>query len=86
MSQLTYSWLFIYLERLGFQDKSPSDFERVFEHPEQGTLFAFTLQGDDSLDRPLRGADLTSVQFRLEQLGLLTGSLADLADRSSQVP
>lgn len=84
MANITYQWLFKYLEQLGFEDSSPSDFERVFEHSEHGILFAFSMLDDVSVDRSVRDADITSVEFRLQQLGLLSGSLADARPRLSE--
>ena len=84
MAQITYEWLFAYLERLGFEESSQSDFERVFEHSVHGTLLAFSMLDDAAVDRPVRDADITSVEFRLQQEGLLSGSLADLRARISE--
>lgn len=78
MAQITYERLFAYLMRLGFEDTSQSEFDRVFKHSEHGTLLAFSMLDDASVDRPVRDADITSVEFRLQQEGMLAGSLADL--------
>ncbi len=85
MSQITYQWLFAYLERLGFEDSSQTDFERVFEHSELGILLAFSMLDDISLDRPVRDADILSAEFRLQQAGLLSGPLTDTALRLSEL-
>ena len=85
MAQITYKWLFTYLERLGFKDTSPSEFERVFEHSEHRILLAFSMLGDAAVDRPVRDADVASVEFRLQQEGLLTGALADVTPRLSEL-
>ena len=85
MSQVTYQWLFAFLERLGFEDSSQSDFERVFEHSELGILLAFSMRDDTSIDRPVRDADIISVEFRLQQEGLLSGQLADVSSRLSEL-
>ncbi len=77
MAQITYKWLFAYLERLGFEDSSRSEFERVFEHSELRILLAFSMLDDAAVDRPVRDADATSVEFRLNQEGLLSGALTD---------
>ena len=77
MSRITYEWLLSYLMQLGFEDSSPSDSERVFEHPAHGTLFAFSMMGNASVDREVRDADIRSVEFRLQQEGLLSGTLAN---------
>ena len=36
---------------------------------------------DASVDRPVRDADIMSVEFRLQHEGMLSGSLADLFSR-----
>jgi hypothetical protein len=79
LDQITYEWLFAYLKQLGFADSSRSDFERIFEHSELQILLAFSMLDDAAVDRPVRDADITSVEFRLHQEGLLSGSLADAA-------
>ncbi|WP_252853954.1 hypothetical protein [Aeoliella straminimaris] len=84
MTRITYQWLFAYLEQLGFVDTSPSDFERVFEHQERDILLAFSLLDDRSVDRPVRAADFVSVEFRLQQEGLLSGTLNDAELRQSK--
>lgn len=85
MAQITYEWLFAYLKRLGFEDTSQSEFDRVFKHSEHGTLLAFSMLDDASIDRPARDADITSVEFHLQQDGLLAGSLADLPARVGEL-
>jgi len=85
LAQITYELLFAYLERLGFEDTSQSKFDRVFEHSENGTLLAFSMLDDASVDRPVRDADLTSAEFHLQQDGLLAGSLADLPSRVGEL-
>lgn len=85
MAQITYEWLFGYLRRLGFEETSQSDFERVFEHSERGTLLAFSMLDDAAEDRPVRGADISSVEFRLHQEGVLSGRLADVPARLSEI-
>lgn len=75
MEELTYEVLFDFLQRIGFEDKSSSTFERVFEHA--GILLAFSMMDDESVARPVRGADLTSVEVQLQHHGLLTDSVAD---------
>ncbi len=85
MTQITYEWLFAYLGRLGFEDSSRSDFERVFEHSELGILFAFSMLDEAAVDRPVRDADVTSVEFRLQQEGLLSGALTDATARLSEL-
>lgn len=84
MAQITYEWLFAYLERLGFEDSSRSDSERVLEHSEFGILLAFSMLDDPTVDRPVRDADITSVEFHLQQHGLLSGALSDAAHRFSE--
>ncbi len=84
MAEITYKWLFAYLEALGFEDSSQSDFERVFEHSELGILLAFSMLDDVALDRPVRDADITSVEFQLQQHGLLSGALTVAAQRLSE--
>ena len=78
MTGLTYRWLFGYLERLGFEDASPSESARVFKHPQQGTLLAFSMADDASVDRPLSDADRLSVEVHLHHDGLLAADLAEL--------
>jgi hypothetical protein len=85
VAKVTYEWLFTYLQQLGFEDSSPSEFERVFEHSGRGILFAFSMLDDPSVDRPTRDADITSVEFRLQQEGLLSGTLADASPRLSEL-
>jgi hypothetical protein len=85
LAHVTYEWLFTYLERLGFEDSSQSDFERVFEHSELGIILAFSMLDDVAVDRPVRDADVTSVEFRLQQEGLLSGPLADVSPRLSEL-
>ena len=51
--------------------------ERVFEHAATETLVAFSMMGMDGEDAPIRGSDFTSVETRLDQCGLIDGSLAD---------
>ncbi len=84
MAQITYEWLFAYLERLGFEDSSRSDSERVFEHSELGILLAFTMLDDATVDRPVRDADITSAEFHLQQQGLLSRPLTDAVHRFSE--
>jgi len=74
---MSYEMLFAYLTQVGFDDHAPTESEYVFEHSKLGILLAFTLSGDGVIDGPVRGADVTSVEFRLQQHGLLTGPLAD---------
>jgi hypothetical protein len=85
LAQITYEWLFAYLQRLGFEDSSQSKFERVFKHSKHGALLAFSMLDDASVDRPVRDADITSVEFHLQQEGLLTGALADLPARVGEL-
>ena len=40
---------------------------------------------DSSVDRPARDADITSVEFRLQQEGLLSGTLVDASERLSEL-
>ena len=84
MAQITYKWLFAYLEGLGFEDSSRSDVERVFEHSGLGVLLAFSMLDDAAVDRPVRDADVISVEFRLQQQGLLSGALTDATQRLSE--
>jgi hypothetical protein len=69
------------IERVGFKDTSHSKFDRVFTHSQHGTLLAFSMLDDAATARPVRDADITSVEFHLQQDGLLTGKLADLPAR-----
>lgn len=85
MAKITYERLFTFLEQLGFEDSSPSELERLFEHPGHGTLFAFSMLDDSSVDRTVRDADITSVEFRLQQEGLLSGTLANASPRLSEL-
>lgn len=85
MTQITYEWLFGYLRRLGFEETSQSDLERVFEHLDRGTLLAFSMLDDATENRPVRDADIASVEFRLQQEGLLSGRLADAPARLSEI-
>jgi len=84
LAEITYESLFEYLERIGFEDTSRSDFERTFEHSEFGILLAFSMLDNAAVDRPVRDADITSVEFQLQQHGLLSGRLADTARRLSE--
>lgn len=77
MEEPTYEVLFDFLQRLGFEDKSSSTFERVFEHAEMEILLVFSMMDNESVDRPVRGADLTSVEVQLQHHGLLTDSIAN---------
>lgn len=79
MAQLSYTELFDYLQELGFEDHSPYPHERVFEHKQRGMLLAFSMLDDPATDRTVRPADITSVEFRLQQEGLLMGSLKKAA-------
>ena len=79
MGRITYQWLFAYLQNLGFEDRSRSEFERVFEHREFGMLFAVSMLDDPTEDRVARDADILSAQFQLQQHGLLDGTLVDVA-------
>ena len=79
LSQFTYEWLFAYLEHLGFEESSQSELERIFEHSEHGILLAFSMLDDPAVDRPVRDADVTSVEFHLQRHGLLSGALVDAA-------
>ncbi len=76
MEELTYEVLFDFLQRIGFEDKSSSTFERVFEHAGMEILLAFSMVDNESVDRPVRGADLTSVEVQLQHHGLLTDTVA----------
>jgi hypothetical protein len=80
---MTYEMLFAYLTHVGFHDRAPTELEHVFEHSELGILLALTLSGNAAIDGPVRGADVTSVEFRLQQHGLLTGPLADAVGQAS---
>jgi hypothetical protein len=40
---------------------------------------------DTTVDRPVRDADITSVEFHLQQQGLLSGALTDAAQRYSEL-
>ncbi len=73
----TYEMLFAYLTHVGFHGTAPTESERVFEHSKLGILLAFTLAGDAVIDGPVRSEDVMSVEFRLQQHGVLTGTLAD---------
>ena len=77
MEAPTYKCLFKFLLDLGFEDCSNSQIERVFEHPATETLVAFSMIAEAREDGPVRGSDLTSVEIRLVQIGLLGGSLND---------
>ena len=81
MSRITYQSLFAYLQNLGFDDISPSKFERVFEHRELGILLAVSMLDDPTEDRVARDADILSAQFQLQQHGLLEGKLVDVASQ-----
>lgn len=81
MAEITYERLFTYLEQLGFEDASPSEFERVFENSQRGILFAFSMLDDATVERPARDADVTSVEFRLQQEGLLAGAITEASRR-----
>lgn len=83
MSELTYSSLFRYLEGLGFVDRSRSPLERVFDHPEYEVLLAFSMMGDPNPERPVRGADLLTVNMQLQQRGLLSEPVSDVAARDA---
>ena len=80
---MTYEMLFAYLAHVGFHDHAPTESQHVFEHSELGILLALTLSGDVVIDGPVRGADVTSVEFRLQQHGLLTSPLADAVRQAS---
>lgn len=80
---MTYEMLFAYLTQVGFHDHAPTELEHVFEQSGLGILLAFTLAGDAAIDGPVRGADVTSIEFRLQQHGLLTGPLADAVRQAS---
>ena len=84
MAEITYESLFEYLQRIGLEDTSRSDFERTFEHSEFGILLAFSMLDNTAVDRPVRDADITSVEFQLQQHGLLSGALARAAQRLSE--
>ena len=79
MNPITYESLFAYLRNLGFEDTSPSKFERLFEHREFGILLAVSMLDDASENRVASDADLLSAQFQLQQHGLLEGKLVDAA-------
>jgi hypothetical protein len=79
LNPITYEWLFAYLRNLGFRDSSPSSFERVFEHRDLGILLAVSMLSNPIEDRVARDADVLSVQFQLQQRGLLAGNLVDVA-------
>ena len=84
MAEFTYEALFAYLERIGFEDTSRSDFEKTFEHPTLGILLAFSMLEDTAVNRSVRDADITSTEFHLQQHGLLSGPLAGAAHRLSE--
>jgi hypothetical protein len=84
VTTITYERLFAYLKQLRFEDSSPSEFERVFKHPELGMVLAFSMHDDAAENRPVRGSDFTSAEFRLNQAGLLTGALAQASLRFSE--
>lgn len=75
MPQITYEQLFEFLIQLEFVDTSCSRTERTFEHSESGVLLAFLMPNDLTVACTVRGADILSVEFRLQQAELLTGSL-----------
>ena len=77
MKLISYESLFAYLQNLGFRESSSSEFERVFEHAEANVLLAFSMLDDSNENREVRGADVLSAQFQLQQSGLLDGKLVD---------
>lgn len=85
MAQITYEWLFAYLERLGFEDLSRSECERVFAHSDLSILLAFSMLDDSAVNRSVRDADVLSVEFRLQQAGLLSGALTDVTSHHSRL-
>ncbi len=72
----TYGQLFEYLEGQGFRDVSRSAIEKVFEHQSLGILFAFSMIDQATNNSVVREADALSVEFQLQQRGLLDGRLA----------
>jgi hypothetical protein len=83
LAQISYAELFEYLRELGFEDRSPYPLQRVFEHKQRGMVLAFSMLDDPATERPVRPADITSVEFRLQQEGLLIGSLKASTHRHS---
>jgi hypothetical protein len=72
MAAITYRELFAYLGGLGFAESRRMDSDRVWEHSASGIVLFFSL---DALDNAVRGADLLSVETRLQHHGLLDGLL-----------
>jgi len=72
----TYRQLFAYLEEQGFRDVARSTLGRIFEHQSLGILFAFSMMDQATEDSVVREADALSVEFQLQQRGLLDGRLA----------
>lgn len=85
LAEITYAWLFVYLAQLGFKDLSRSKFERIFEHAGLGIFLAFSMLDDATIDRPVRTADIASVETRLQQHGLLSGTLAETVQKVSEL-
>ena len=74
----TYADLFAFLVNLGFQDLSTSEFERLFEHSDSGTVLMFSMIDDMDEQSPVRTADLLSAKVHLQANGLISHPLEAL--------
>jgi hypothetical protein len=72
MAVITYRELFAYLGGLGFAESRQTDSDRAWEHSARGIILIFSRA---ALDDAVRGADLLSVETRLQHHGLLDGRL-----------
>lgn len=72
MAPITYRELFAYLDALGFTESQRSKSGTVWEHSSSGIMLIFS---QISPDDDVRGADLLSVETRLQHHGLLGGLL-----------
>ena len=72
MPEITYGELFAYLGRLGFAETLRTELDKVLEHKAQGIVLVFSpAESDDSVC----GADLLSVETRLQHHGILVGPI-----------
>lgn len=84
MATITYRELFAYLAGLGFAELPRPPSGSVWNHSPSGIVLLFSHVAPDET---VRGADLLSVETRLQHHGLLDGSLQNAvqAERAREV-
>jgi hypothetical protein len=72
MPAITYGELLSYLRRLGFHEAGRAGLDAVWQHSASGIVVVLS---PAESNEPVRGADLLSVETRLQHHDLLDGSI-----------